>query len=101
MKRMICLALIIMLTGCVTSWQNTINRLQSDMEYFEEELQRYSMLLNERENTEAEKVLLDAKLLLDNAEKAMQAGDKIKEKKYLSALVDIMEILQAYEKRKE
>ena len=85
---------VIMLQGCISmgSIRNTANRLQGDIDYFRSEIDRYSILVDEKGS--ARTVLNDAKEMLGRAESALLIGDKISEKKYLSALVDIMDLLE-------
>ena len=77
--------------------QVRINRLLGDFDFFRGELARYSILLKEKDLERANKILSDAELLLSKAERASHTGDKIMEKKYFSALVDIMDLLAGYD----
>lgn len=87
---------VIMLQGCISmgSIRNTANRLQGDIDYFQAEIDRYSILIEEKDSVKARTVLKDAKEMLERAESALLIGDKISKKKYLSALVDIMDLLE-------
>ena len=96
MKNLGIILVMVVTIGCAST-RNTINRLQGDVEYFQGELTRYSLLLSEEEHTDATKVLGDAESILADAERAARVGDKLAEKKYLSALVDIMDLLAKYE----
>lgn len=87
---------VIMLQGCISmgSIRNTANRLQGDIDYFQAEIERYSILIEEKDSAKARTVLKDAEEMLERAESALMIGDKIGEKKYLSALVDIMDLFE-------
>ena len=93
MKKVLLVVCLSMLVGCA-SMRNTVNRLQGDIEYFENRLGTFTVLLKGKHSERLDKVLFDAKILLDRAERASRTGDKIKEKKYTSALVDLMDILE-------
>ena len=92
MKKLGIILVVLVMVGCAST-RNTINRLQGDIEYFQRELVKYSIVLEESKSDKAEAILNDAKDLLVKAELAVEIGDKIAEKKYLSALVDIIDLL--------
>ncbi|MCK5608543.1 hypothetical protein KAR91_42065 [Candidatus Pacearchaeota archaeon] len=92
MKKLGIILVILVVTGCAST-RNTINRLQGDIAYFQDELVKYSVVLGEGDSVKALNVLANAKAMLSKAESASLIGDKIAEKKYLSALVDIMDLL--------
>ena len=100
MKRFCVLFLaVIMLQGCISmgSIRNTTNRLQGDITYFQDQLTMYSVLFEGNDASDkAMKALSDAKNMLVSVEQATGIGDKVSEKKYLSALVDIMDILERH-----
>jgi hypothetical protein len=96
MNKFIVLIIAVSLIGCA-SMRNTINRIQSDLEYFDGEILRYSVMLGDSDSKEARDALKDAKKLLFHAYEVSYVGDKLAEKKYLSALVDIMDILIEHE----
>lgn len=92
MKKLSIILVVFFMVGCAST-RNTINRLQGDIEYFQNELVRYSVVLGEGDSIRALNILDNAKAMLSRAESASLIGDKIAEKKYLSALVDIMDLL--------
>jgi hypothetical protein len=85
----------LLVSGCAST-RNTVGRLLGDIEYFQNKVAQYSILLSEKDSTKAQKALRESKRLLSAAAKSAEAGDKIEEKKYLSALVDIMDLLEEY-----
>lgn len=89
MKKFSLIVVMFLLVGCAST-KNTINRLQGDLPFFKEELKKYSSIVSEGK---AKKVLESAEEMLSKAESAALIGDKIGKKKYLSALVDIMDLL--------
>lgn len=90
------MVVMVVMVGCAST-RNTVNRLQGDIEYFQNELVRYALVIGEDKSSKALKILASAEGILIDAEKASLAGDKLAEKKYLSALVDIMDLLAKYE----
>ena len=94
MKKLSLVILVFMLIGC-SSTRHTINRLQGDIPYFRETLTQYAAIIDTEKGTE---VLSDATEILDKVEAAIEIGDKLSEKRYLSALVDIMDILEKEKK---
>lgn len=97
MKKMILVLAVVMLQGCISmgSIRNTANRLQGDIDYFETEIGKYSIVIGEKDSMKAREVLSDAEEMLARVKIAYLIGDKISEKKYFSALVDIMDLLEA------
>jgi hypothetical protein len=97
MKKSALVIIVLMLMGCAST-RNTVNRLQGDIDYFKDELTKYAVVLGEGDSIRALNILDNAKAMLSKAEAASLIGDKIAEKKYLSALVDIMDLLPEAEK---
>lgn len=96
MKKLGIILVMVVMVGCAST-RNTVNRLQGDIKYFQDELVRYALIIGSDKSAKALKILASAESILIDAEKASLTGDKIAEKKYLSALVDIMDLLAKYE----
>lgn len=99
MKKLGIILAVLTMIGCAST-RNTINRLQGDIEHFQEALGQYALVMGEGATVEAIEALSKAEEMLSLAMKASKAGDKISEKKYLSALVDIMDLLPEPETEK-
>lgn len=91
----VCLS--VFLGGCFSSAINLVNRLQGDIEHFQNEVSRYSILLKDKDSERVNKYLQRAQELLTDAEKAGIAGDKVAKDQDIQALSDILTILGKYD----
>lgn len=106
MKRIILIACLSMLVGC-SSMSNTVKRLQGDVDYFDKKVAKYYLIVKSMEGYgvansgdagKAKEAYLSAKYLLVKIKRAVAIGDKVSEKKYMSALVDVLDLLEKYDR---
>ena len=95
-----------MLAGCA-SMKNTAKRLQGDVDYFDKKISKLYLAVkamegygvaNAEDAAKAKEAYLSAKYLLTKIKRAVAVGDKVSEKKYMSALVDVLDLLKRYDK---
>jgi hypothetical protein len=104
MKKVLLAVCLTTLIGCA-SMRNTINRLQGDIDYFDKKMSKYYLIVKSMEGygvaghgdaDKAKEAYLSAKYLLAKVKRAQAIGDEITKKKNMSALVDVLDLLEKY-----